>query len=72
MVYANSEGPDGRAHLRSLIWTFSVRRHTLHYPLIPKADNGGPNQPAHSRRLIRACIVRKLNKGLFRALCILC
>ena len=27
MRTVNSEGPDGRTHLCSLIWTFSVRRH---------------------------------------------
>ena len=29
MPYANSEGPDGRAHPCSLLWTFSVPRYIL-------------------------------------------
>ena len=31
-----------------------------------------PEQPAQMRRLIRTCVVRKLNKGHFRALRIIC
>ena len=34
MPYAYSEDPDKRDYLCSLIWTFSVRRHVLQYPLI--------------------------------------
>ena len=34
MPYANSEGPDEHVHPYSLIWTFSVLRHILQYPLI--------------------------------------
>ena len=71
MPYANSEDPDKFAHPCSLIWTFSVCRHILQYLLILLADNAGPDQPAHSRRLIRTCVVRKLHKGLFHALRIL-
>ena len=33
MPYANSEGPDERAHPSSLIFTFSVRWYVLEYPL---------------------------------------
>ena len=32
--YVNREGPDEHSHLCSLIWTFSVHRHILQYPLI--------------------------------------
>ena len=32
--FADNIGPDHRAHLCSLIWAFSVRRHILQYPLI--------------------------------------
>ena len=35
-------------------------------------DNKGPDQPAHKRRLIRACVVHKLNKGPFHVLSIVC
>ena len=49
MPYANSEGPDERVHLCSLVWTFSVRRHILEYPLILKVDNESPDQPARIR-----------------------
>ena len=55
-----------------LIWTFSVHQHILHYPLILEADNEGPDQPVQMHRLIRACIVHKLHKGPFCALCIKC
>ena len=68
MSYANSLGPGEHAHPCSLIWTFSVCRHILQYPLILSADNAGPDQPARMRRMIRACVVRKLYKGPFRAL----
>ena len=68
MSYAKSEGPDKHAHPCSVILAFSVRRHVLQYLLILKADNKGPNQPAHSRRLIWACVVRKLHNGPFLAL----
>ena len=34
MPYSNSEGPDEHVHPCSLIWTFSVLRHILQYPLI--------------------------------------
>ena len=43
---ANSEGPDERVHPCSLVWTFSVHRHKLQYPLILQADNKGPDQHA--------------------------
>ena len=65
MQVADNVGPDKRAHLCSLTWAFSVRRHILQYHLILYADNEGPDQPAHKRRLIRACVVRKLQKGPF-------
>ena len=68
MSYANSLGPGEHAHPCSLIWTFSVCRHILQYPWILSADNAGPDQPARMRRMIRACVVRKLYKGPFRAL----
>ena len=68
MLYANSDGKDQHSHPYSLIWTFSVRRHIIQYLLILVADNEGPDQPAQMRRLIRACVVRKLHKGRFRAL----
>ena len=61
MHYANSEDQDQHEHLCSLIWTFSVPRHILQYPLILLADNGDPDQPARKRRLLRVCDVRKLN-----------
>ena len=44
----------------------------LQYPLILKAGHEGPDQPAHLCRLIRACMVRKVHKGPFRAFCIIC
>ena len=68
MPCANSEGPTVRAHPCSLIWTFPVRRHILQYLLILSASNEGPDQPARMRRLIRACVARKLHKGPFRSL----
>ena len=68
MAHARSEGPDEHAHPCSLIWTFSVPRYILQYPLILYADNEGPDQPARMRRLIWACVVRKVHKGPFRAL----
>ena len=71
MLYANREVPDEPAYPCSLIWTFSVCRHILQYPLILSADNEGPDQPALMRRLIRACVVRKLHKVSFPALCII-
>ena len=52
MHFADNVGPNQRAHLCSLIWAFSVCRHILQYPLL-------------MRRLIRACVVCKLHKGLF-------
>ena len=64
MPYANSECPDQRVHPCSLIWTFSVLRYILQYPLILSADNEGSDQPAR----IRAYVVRKLHKDHFRAL----
>ena len=70
MQLADNVGPDQHAHTWCLIWTFSVRRHKLQYPLILHADNEGPDQPVFMRRVIRACVVRKLHKGLFCALCI--
>ena len=72
MSYANSQGPDERAHSCGLIWTFSVRRHILQYTLIMVADNKGPDQPARMSKLTRACVVRKVHKGPFRALRINC
>ena len=71
MQFADSVGPDQSEHLSSLIWEFSVRLHILQYPLILKADNEGLDQPAHMRRLIRACVVRKLHMGPFRVLCVI-
>ena len=68
MPYANGEDPDEHAHPYSLFWTFSVHQHILQYPLILQADNKGPDQPAHMRRLIRAFVVRKLYYDSFRAL----
>ena len=65
MSYANSEGQDKRAHPYNLIWIFSVRPHILQCPLILLAGNVGPDQPARTRKLIRACVVRKLHKGPF-------
>ena len=59
MHFADNVGPDQRAHLCSLIWAFSVHRHTLQYPLLLLAGNDGPDQPALMCRLIRACVVRK-------------
>ena len=67
MQFADNVSPDLRAHLCSLISVFSVRRHILQYSLIPLADNEGPDQPALKRRLIRACVFRKLPKGPFCA-----
>ena len=57
--------------LCSLIWAVSVRLYILQYPLILSADNDGPDQPALMRRLIWACIVRKVHKGHFLVLCII-
>ena len=34
MHFAGNVDPDQRAHLCSLIWTLSVHRHILQYPLI--------------------------------------
>ena len=62
----NSEDPSEGAYPCSQIWNFSVRRHTLQYPLILYEDNEDTDQPAQSRRLIRACVVRYLRKGHFR------
>ena len=59
MPYANSKGSDVRAHPCCLIRTVSVHGHILQYPFILSAGNGGPDQPAQMRRLIRACVVRK-------------
>ena len=67
-----SEGPDEGAFACSLIWTFSVRRHILHYSLYFYLGNEGPDQPVHIHRLIKACVVRILNKGPFHALRITC
>ena len=66
--FANSVGPDERAHPCSLIWTFSVRGHILQYPLILLVGSEGSDQPARMCRLIRACVVSRLPKGSFRAL----
>ena len=68
MPYANSESRDEHANQCRLLWTFSVCRHILQYPLILKGDNEGPDQPAQTRRLIWACVVRTLHKGPFRML----
>ena len=45
----------------------------IHYkfPLIQQAGNEGPDKPAQKRRLIRACVVRKLYEDPFRKLCII-
>ena len=66
--YAYSEGPDECAHPCSLIWTFSVHRHILQYPLILLADKVSPDQPARMHSRVRVCVVRKLHKGPFHAL----
>ena len=71
MHFADKVGPDQYAHPCSLIWTFSVCRHLVQYPLILLAGNEGPDQPALMRRLIWACIVCKMHKGPFCALCII-
>ena len=34
MPYANSEGPEERAHPYCLIWSSFVRRHIIQYPLV--------------------------------------
>ena len=68
MPHANSEGPDERVHPCSLIWTSSIRRHVLQYLLILLVDNESPDQPARMHSLTMAYVVRKLHKGLFRAL----
>ena len=66
-----SKGAGERAHLCSLIWTFSVHRHILQYPLILQVDNKGPEQPEHSSRLIRAFVACNCIRALFCALYIL-
>ena len=71
MPFVTSEGPDEYVHPCSLIWTFSVLPHILQYLLILLADKEGPDQPAQMCRLIRACIVCKLHKGLFSVLFLL-
>ena len=41
MHFADNVDPDQHAQQCSLIWAFSVSRHTLYYPLILLADNVG-------------------------------
>ena len=72
MPYMDSEVPDEHAQPCSLIWTFSVLRHILQYPLILYAHNKGPDQPAQMRRLIGACVVCRLHKGPLCAVLIMC
>ena len=72
MPYVDSEGPAQHAHLFSLIWPFSVRRHILQYPLILLAGNEGPDQTAQISSLIWAYVVRKVHKDPFCALRIIC
>ena len=47
---ANRECPDQTARMRSLIWAFSVRRHTLHWPVIMQAGNERPDPPKLERK----------------------
>ena len=72
MLYTNSDGPSQHALPCSLTWALSVCWHILQCPLILQADNVGPDQPAQMRRLIWACVFRKLHKGPFHALSIIC
>ena len=65
MSHADSDGPDKRAHLCSLIWTYSVHWHILKYLLLLLADNKGPDQPAWKHMLIRTCVVCKCIRALF-------
>ena len=46
MRFADNVDPDQRANLSNLIWAVFVCRQILQYPLILKADNEGPDQPA--------------------------
>ena len=52
MPYAKTEGPDDRAHPCSLIWTFSVRRRILQYPLIMITGNENPDQPTQAYQVL--------------------
>ena len=72
MPDTNCEDQDKSAHQCNLFWIFCVRRRILQWPLILKAGYEGPDQPAQMRRLIRACVVRKVHKDPFSALCINC
>ena len=72
IAYANREGPDSSAHPYCLVLAVSVRALILQFLLILLADNAGPDQPALMRRLIWACVVRKLHKDPFRSLRIIC
>ena len=78
LCHMQTEDPDEPAHQCSLIWTVSVfqKIHVLQDTLILLAGNEGPDQleqmcRLQMRRLIRACNVNKLHKGLFHALLII-
>ena len=57
MQFVHNVGPDKRAHLCSLIWTFSVCRHILHYTVSTDSVSG-------QRRPRSACANAQADLGL--------
>ena len=71
MPYVNGECPNERVHQCCLLWTSSVRRHILQYPLILQAGKERPDQYVNVQAdLGLRC--PQLIKGPFRALRIIC